>query len=96
MRNKKKVNPRRVSRSAEEQRWREKLIKDKATDEAMRTVLYMLLYVLVDKHSATKEEIAVIQDELNYVADSVSKGYIQWSDIKKMLEEEYDVHLTLM
>lgn len=88
---KQRVNPRRrPANQADVER-----AKDKATDDAIRTVLYMLLYVLVDKHNATKEEIQIIQDELNYVADSVSRGYIKWRDIKAMLEDEYGVQLHL-
>ena len=72
-----------------------KRAKAQAMDEAMQTILYMVLYVLVDKHGATHEEIAQLAAEVNYVADSISRGYIKWQDIMHTLEDEYDVHLNL-
>ncbi len=89
---KKKVNPRRKPATEADVR----RAKDKATEDAIRTVLYMLLYVLIDKHGATKEEIHTIQEDLNYIADSMNRGYVDWRDIKRTLEEEYDVELHLV
>lgn len=87
----KKINPRRRPVTEADI----KRAKDKATDEAMRRVLYMVLYVLVDKHEATHEEIAQLAGEVNYVADSIRQGYIRWPDIMRVLEDEYDVELDL-
>lgn len=87
----KKTNPRRRPATEADV----KRAKAQATDEAMRTILYMVLYVLVDKHDATPEEIAQIAAEVNYVADSINKGYLRWEDIMHMLEDEYNVHLNL-
>lgn len=87
----KKTNPRRrLATEADIKR-----AKAQATDEAMRDILYMALYVLVDKHNATHEEIAQLASEVNYVADSISRGYIKWQDIMHTLEDEYDVQLKL-
>lgn len=91
MKKKKKVNPRRKPVTQADIN----KAKDKATDEALQLVLYMVLYILVDKHDAPKEDIRQLQSELNYLADSINRGYVKWSDIRKVLEEEYDVRLEL-
>ena len=39
--------------------------KAQATDEAMTRILQIVLYVLVDKHSATHEEIGQLAAEVN-------------------------------
>lgn len=87
----KKINPRRKPATQADV----KRAKATASEDAIRTALYILLYVLVDKHNATKEELRIVQDELNYTADSIKRGYLKWQDIKTMLEEEYDVCLHL-
>lgn len=69
--------------------------KTKATDEAMTRLLQMVLYVLVDKHNATHEELAQLAAEVNYVADSINREYLSFADIERVLGEEYDVHLNL-
>lgn len=68
----KRINPRR--RPATEADIRR--AKDRATDEAMNTIMYMLLWVLVDRHD---------------VADSINRGYIKWQDLRDALEEEYGI-----
>lgn len=55
----------------------------------------LVLYVLVDKHNAPKEDIQQLAEEVNYLADSVSKGYVSWRDIKHVLLEEYDAKINL-
>lgn len=69
--------------------------KTEATDAAMTRLLQMVLYVLVDKHNATHEELGQLAAEVNYVADSINRGYLKFSDITNVLEGEYDVHLDL-
>lgn len=89
--NQRKINPRRRPASqADIER-----AKDSATEHAMRCALYMALYVLVDKHDATHEELSQLAREVNYLADSINRGYLSWQDIERTLEEEYNVRLNL-
>ena len=81
----KKINPRRRPATLADV----KRAKDKATDDAIKLVVYMVMYVLIDKHGAPKEDIQQLGEEINYVADSIAKGYIKCEDIRRMLEEEY-------
>lgn len=69
--------------------------KRQATSEAMERVLMLVLYVLVDKHDAPKEDIQQFAEEVNYMADSVSKGYVSWRDIEHVLLEEYEIEIEL-
>lgn len=84
---KKKTNPRRKPATAADV----KKAKHKAAEEAVRLVVYMVLYVLIDKHNAPQEDIQQLAREVNDVADSIAKGYLDWKDIRQVLEEEYDV-----
>lgn len=72
-----------------------KRAKKAGQHEALKTVLYMLLFILVEKEGYTHEQLSKVQDELNYLSDSVARGYVKWDDIRRVLEEEYDVHLAL-
>lgn len=83
----KRINPRR--RPATEADIRR--AKDRATDEAMNAIMYMLLWVLVDRHGAKPEEVQQVKDELHDVADSINRGYIKWQDLRDTLEEEYGI-----
>lgn len=67
--------------------------KATATNDAMRQVLYLMLYILIDKHNAPYEDICQLAEEVNYYAESVSEGRISWKDIEHVVREEYDVHL---
>lgn len=67
----------------------------KATEEAMTRTMQMMLYVFVDKHNATHEELHQLADEFNYVVDSIRRKYLSWADIEQVLGEEYDVQLNL-
>lgn len=83
----KRINPRRRPATVADV----KRAKNKATDEAMNTIMYMVLWVLADKHGARPEELRQIKDELYDVADSINRGYIKWEDLRDTLEEEYGV-----
>lgn len=85
----KKVNPRRrPATQADVEK-----AKRQATVEAMKRVLYLILFLLIDKHGAPMEDIQQLAKEVNEEADSVASGEIQWRDIEWVVETEYDVHL---
>lgn len=72
-----------------------KRAKQEATDQALKLALYMMLWVLVNNHNATKEELDIFKAEINDLADSINRGYVDWRDIAGTLEEEYEVELIL-
>lgn len=89
MGNKKRVNPsRRPATGADVER-----AKKEATNQAIKRILYLVLYVLIDKHDAPYEDIQQFSQEINYYADSITKGYISWKDIERVVVDEYNVSL---
>ena len=85
----KKINPRRrPATQAEVEK-----AKNQASSEAIRKILYLVLYILIDKHDAPKEDIHQLAAEVNYYADSISRGYITWKDVERVVRDEYEVQL---
>ena len=52
-----------------------------------------ILFVLIDKHSASYEDIQQLASEINYYADSIIKGYVTWKDIEHTVVKDFDVQL---
>lgn len=86
---KKKVNPRRKPATHADV----EKAKSQASSEAIRKILYLVLYILIDKHDAPREDIHQLADEVNYYADSISQGYITWKDVERVVRDEYEVEL---
>ena len=64
-----------------------------ATNEAIKRILYLVLYVLIEKHDAPYDDIQQLSQEINYYADSITNGYVSWKDIERVVVDEYDVSL---
>lgn len=84
---KKKVNPNRQPMTMAQVN----KAKKEATTNALRRMLYLFLFVLIDKHNAPEEDIKQLVDEVNYYADSISKWYINWKDIEHTVKDEYNL-----
>lgn len=84
-----KVNPRRrpVSQADVEK------AKKEGTRAAMRQLLYLMLYILIDKHDAPMEDIQQLAQEVNYYSESISEGRVTWKDIERVVRDEYLVRL---
>ena len=67
--------------------------KKQAMEDSMRQILYLILYILIEKHEAPKEDIHQLASEVNYYADSITQGYVKWKDIERVVVEEYEVKL---
>lgn len=63
--------------------------------EAIENAFHIMLYVLCDKLNATHDELYQFAREINYEVDSVNKGYLSMRDIRRVVEDEYDVKLNL-
>lgn len=85
-----KANPRRIPRTQRD--------VDAAYDAGIAAGLNrgieLMLYVLIDKHAASMEDVQQLARELNHTAECVAEGYITWPDIRQMLRE-YDVEVEL-
>ena len=85
----KKVNPRkRPATGADVEK-----AKKYATNEAIKRILYLVLYVLIEKHDAPYDDIQQLAQEINYYADSIIRGYVSWKDIERVVVDEYKVSL---
>jgi len=86
---KKKTNPRnRPVSQADVNR-----AKHEATNEAIKRICYLMLYILIEKHDVLYEDIQQLAEEVNYYADSITQGYVTWKDIEHVVVDEYDVRL---
>lgn len=72
-----------------------KKAKHEATQSAMKHALYLVLYILIDKHDAPIEDVQQLARELNHLSKQVASGALSWSFIYKVLEEDYDLKLNL-
>lgn len=64
----KKTNPRRRPATQADI----KKAKQEAASEALRRMIYLMLYILIDKHDAPGEDIRKLAEEVNYYADSIT------------------------
>ncbi len=87
-----KTNPKKIPRTQAD--------VDKAFDTGclfgLEFTLNLILYVLKDKHNAPNEDILTLRDEFMYANDSVAKKYLSYADIKRCLDEEYDLAVKLV
>lgn len=86
-----KTNPRRVPATQADVK---RAYQDGVT-EGIERGIQLLLFTLIDKHDAPTDDIQQLARELNYTAESVSRGYIKWADIEETLKIEYEVEVKL-
>lgn len=85
-----KANPRRIPRTQRDV----DAAYDTGITEGLNRGIELMLYVLIDKHGASIDDVQRLARELNHAAECVAEGYITWSDIRQMLRE-YDVEVEL-
>lgn len=80
-----KTNPKKIPRSESD------VIKarQEGFEEGIRGALAVMMYTLLDKFSATDEEIKAFNEAFRYTLDSLNKGYIKDKDIQSVLKAEY-------
>lgn len=62
---------------------------ERARTDGVNRAITMMLWVLVNNHNATQEELDVFANELNYLAESIGMGYVKLRDIEETLQKEY-------
>ena len=82
---KKKVNPNRKPATQAD--------VEKARTQGVSLAMAIFLTVLVDKFNGA-EYIKEVWTAVNNLSDSISKGYVDLFDLKKVLEEEYNIELS--
>ncbi len=67
--------------------------KKAAHAEAIGYAMTIFFTVLFDKHEATKDELKVFWDEVNELSEAIAQGYVSASDLKNVLNREYDIKI---
>ena len=80
---KKKVNPRRKPATQADV----EKAKQQAQTHAINMVWAVFFTALRDKEGFGYTRLRRVWDEVNYLADSVSKGYVSIADLEKELED---------
>lgn len=80
---KRKTNPRRVPASKADV----EKAKKKATNDASKVVCAIFFMALRDKEGWGMVRLKRLWEEVNYISDSISRGYINANDILTELEE---------
>lgn len=85
----KKTNPKRVTgyTLADVER-----AEKKGHNSGLRLSMAIFLTVLVDKFNG-KDYIQDVWRECEDLSDSISKGYVNFWDLKRTLEEEYNIYV---
>jgi len=67
--------------------------KKAAHTEAIGYAMTIFFTVLFDKHEATKDELQQFWYEVNELSDSIAQGYVSVSDLRSVLNREYDIKI---
>lgn len=86
----KKINPRRRTATMADVKRAELEVKP----VHMRHAIELVLYLLLDKHDAPKEDVQQLSREISRVAEQIADGRLSWSYIETVLKEnEVEVRL---
>ena len=61
--------------------------RHEATDLAIKCVVKMILYILLDKHDAPPDEVQQLADEIKWLSKHITEGKMSWSDVDRVLKE---------
>lgn len=60
---------------------------NKALRKASRKANVMFYWVCWEKFHFTPDEMLQLEDEINYLCDSIAKGYVKLDDLERELDE---------
>lgn len=83
---KKRVNPRRLPMTPEQ-------ALRYGQDRGLDTAMAILFYALVDGGHIQPAQLKEVWDSVNYLSDSIVKGYVNVSDLKRVLDTEYGIKI---
>lgn len=86
----KKVNKQRQPRTAADVA----RAKKTAVDDACKLAWTILFTVLADKEHYTVEQLQRVWHEVDYLSDSIAKGYVNCADLRNVLRTEYGIDIT--
>lgn len=85
----KRINPRRRPLSMADIEREKKKIRD----EAVSYTMTLFFTVLCDKHDAKDEDLRQFWDEVCYLSESVSRGYVSLADLRHTLRAERGIEV---
>ena len=83
---KKRVNPRRIPMKAEQAR-------QMGQKQGLDVSMAILFFALANSGLVNNDQLVQLWADVNYVSDSIVKGYVNVADLKKTLREEFDIHI---
>ena len=83
---KKRVNPRRIPMTADQAR-------QQGQKQGLDVAMSIIFFALVNSDIIDKDKLSKLWEDVNYVSDSIVKGYINAADLKRTLREEWDIHI---
>lgn len=86
---KNKKNPVRQLRESDIRR-----IKKEARDEGARGATIMFLTVMRDNEGYGVKRLKRVYEGIEYLADSISRGYVKLADLEQALKEEADIIIS--
>jgi hypothetical protein len=85
----KKTNPRTMVPLIQLDRERKKI-----RDEAVKYAFVVIFSVMNDKHGWGKKRLKRLYQQIDYVADSIVKGYVKLDDMARDLEDRLEIHFV--
>lgn len=86
-----KTNPRKIPRSQVDV----DRAYERGKSEGINGALTIFLYTLMDKFGADDAQLRDFADAFSYTVDSIEKGYITESDLRKVVKDEYHTVIYL-
>lgn len=85
----KKTNPYKIPRTqADVER-----AEEKGQLFGMEFMANLVMWVLADKHEAPDEDVRQLNEEIQYLCDSIEKGYVSYPDIRRALKDEHGIEV---
>ena len=72
-----------------------KKMKREASDKALKYGLVLFLTVMRDKEGYGIKRLKRIYDNMQKLADSINKGYVNLFDLEKVLREEANINVFM-
>ena len=85
----KKINPRRRPATMQDV----ERAKRAAQEEAVTNAMAIFFTVLIDKGHAGPERLRRIWRDVNELSDSIIKGYVNVSDLRNTLKQDYGIEV---
>lgn len=69
-------------------------IKKQTTDDAIKYALVIFFSVMRDNEGYGVKRLKRVYDGINYLSDSISKGYVKIDDLERVLWEEANIKIS--